>query len=55
MSSFIDYERDEIETIYELLDTDHSNQIRQYLRQINADHATTRSSSKFLNQRIKFR
>ena len=52
MSSFIDYERDEIETIYELLDTDNSNQIRQYLRQINT---TDTSQSNYLNQRIKFR
>ena len=50
MSSFIDYERDEIETIYELLDTDHSNQIRQYLRQIN-----TNTKQKLINKRIKFR
>ena len=52
MASFIDYERDEIETIYELLDTENSNQIRQYLRQINT---TNTKNGNFLNQRIKFR
>ena len=52
MASFIDYERDEIETIYELLDTENSNQIRQYLRQINT---TNPKNGNFLNQRIKFR
>lgn len=33
MASFIDYSQDEIETIYELLDADYSNRIRNFLTQ----------------------
>lgn len=51
MASFIDYSQDEIETIYELLDPDNSNRIRNFLTQRNP--AMQKTEQKKIKFRIK--
>ena len=52
MDKFIDYSLDDgIETIYELLHAENSDNVRQFLKEVN----TTRNNNNYLNHRIKFR